>query len=101
MLTLIYHGKFFFSATHLMAMTPAQARMRMSDGSPTRIGAVELRNPLIAAAAEHLIEADGVRRTLAAGGNVRSWHDSALPVSAGNVRSWGRSRHTRYMLEMT
>src|SRR5262245_37545088 len=21
--------------------------------------------------------------------HVRSWHDSALPISAGNVRSWG------------
>jgi dihydroorotate dehydrogenase (NAD+) catalytic subunit len=33
----------------------------------TRIGRVELKNPLIAAPAEHLIEADGVRRALRAG----------------------------------
>lgn len=33
----------------------------------THIGGVPLKNPLIAAAAEHLIDADGVRRALAAG----------------------------------
>src|SRR5262249_19061796 len=33
----------------------------------TRIGRVELKNPLIAAPAEHLIEADGIRRALRAG----------------------------------
>jgi dihydroorotate dehydrogenase (NAD+) catalytic subunit len=33
----------------------------------TRVGRVELKNPLIAAAAEHLIDADGVRRALRAG----------------------------------
>ena len=31
------------------------------------VGGVRLKNPLIAAAAEHLIDADGVRRALAAG----------------------------------
>jgi dihydroorotate dehydrogenase (NAD+) catalytic subunit len=33
----------------------------------TKIGRVELKNPLIAGAAEHVIDADGVRRALAAG----------------------------------
>ena len=33
----------------------------------TRVGALTLKNPLIAAAAEHLIEEAGVRRALAAG----------------------------------
>jgi len=33
----------------------------------TKIGRVELKNPLIAGAAEHLIEADGVRRALRTG----------------------------------
>jgi dihydroorotate dehydrogenase (NAD+) catalytic subunit len=41
--------------------------MRMSDRLATRVGGVRLKNPLIAAAAEHLIDADGVRRALAAG----------------------------------
>ena len=39
----------------------------MSDRLTTKVGDVELKNPLIAAAAEHLIDADGVRRALAAG----------------------------------
>jgi dihydroorotate dehydrogenase (NAD+) catalytic subunit len=33
----------------------------------TQVGSVTLKNPLIAAAAEHLIDAEGVRRALAAG----------------------------------
>ena len=37
----------------------------MSDRLHTKIGAVVLKNPLIAAAAEHLIDAEGVRRALA------------------------------------
>jgi dihydroorotate dehydrogenase len=39
----------------------------MSDRLTTRVGGIVLKNPLIAAAAEHLIDADGVRRALAAG----------------------------------
>jgi dihydroorotate dehydrogenase (NAD+) catalytic subunit len=39
----------------------------MADRLRTKIGTVELKNPLIAAAAEHLIDAEGVRRALAAG----------------------------------
>jgi len=39
----------------------------MSERLTTRIGQITLKNPLIAAAAEHLIDADGVRRALAAG----------------------------------
>ncbi len=39
----------------------------MSDRLATRIGSVRLKNPIIAAAAEHLIEADGVRAALRAG----------------------------------
>ena len=39
----------------------------MSDRLWTNIGSIKLKNPLIAAAAEHLIDADGVRRALAAG----------------------------------
>jgi dihydroorotate dehydrogenase (NAD+) catalytic subunit len=39
----------------------------MSDRLVTRVGGITLKNPLIAAAAEHLIDADGVRRALAAG----------------------------------
>jgi len=39
----------------------------MSDRLTTRIGAVTLKNPLIAASAEHLIDAEGIRRALAAG----------------------------------
>lgn len=39
----------------------------MTDRLRTSVGTVELKNPLIAAAAEHLIDADGVRRALAAG----------------------------------
>jgi dihydroorotate dehydrogenase len=39
----------------------------MSNDLTTRVGAVTLKNPLIAAAAEHLIEEAGVRRAIAAG----------------------------------
>jgi dihydroorotate dehydrogenase len=39
----------------------------MSDRLHTRVGTIALKNPLIAASAEHLIEAEGVRRALAAG----------------------------------
>jgi len=39
----------------------------MSDRLTTRVGGTMLKNPLIAAAAEHLIDAEGVRRALAAG----------------------------------
>jgi dihydroorotate dehydrogenase (NAD+) catalytic subunit len=39
----------------------------MADRLRTKVGTVELKNPLIAAAAEHLIDAEGVRRALAAG----------------------------------
>jgi dihydroorotate dehydrogenase len=39
----------------------------MSERLTTRIGTITLKNPLIAAPAEHLIDADGVRRALAAG----------------------------------
>jgi dihydroorotate dehydrogenase (NAD+) catalytic subunit len=39
----------------------------MSERLRTKVGAVEFKNPLIAAAAEHLIDAEGVRRALAAG----------------------------------
>jgi dihydroorotate dehydrogenase len=39
----------------------------MSERLTTSIGKVTLKNPLIAAPAEHLIDADGVRRALAAG----------------------------------
>jgi dihydroorotate dehydrogenase len=39
----------------------------MSDRLHTTVGAVALKNPLIAASAEHLIDAEGVRRALAAG----------------------------------
>jgi hypothetical protein len=55
----------------------------MSDRLATRIGGVELKSPLIATAAEHLIEADGVRRALAAGGYVRRRQNSD-----GDVRQW-------------
>jgi dihydroorotate dehydrogenase (NAD+) catalytic subunit len=41
--------------------------VEMSDRLTTKVGDVVLKNPLIAAAAEHLIDADGVRRALAAG----------------------------------
>jgi dihydroorotate dehydrogenase (NAD+) catalytic subunit len=41
--------------------------VEMSDRLTTKVGDVELKNPLIAAAAEHLIDADGVRRALKAG----------------------------------
>lgn len=37
------------------------------DRLTTRVGAVTLKNPLIAAAAEHFIEPEGVRRAIAAG----------------------------------
>ena len=39
----------------------------MSNMLATRVGKVELKNPLIAGSAEHLIEAGGVRRALEAG----------------------------------
>jgi dihydroorotate dehydrogenase (NAD+) catalytic subunit len=39
----------------------------MADRLRTKVGTVELKNPLIAAAPEHLMDADGVRRALAAG----------------------------------
>jgi dihydroorotate dehydrogenase (NAD+) catalytic subunit len=39
----------------------------VTDRLATRIGRVPLKNPIIAAAAEHLIEADGVRAALRAG----------------------------------
>jgi hypothetical protein len=68
MLTLIYHGSFLFA----LRSTSWQWRLRKRGcecriGSPRELGGVELKSPLIAAAAEHLIEADGVRRALAAG----------------------------------
>jgi dihydroorotate dehydrogenase (NAD+) catalytic subunit len=39
----------------------------MAASTVTRIGGIALKNPVIAAAGEHLIEADGVRRALRAG----------------------------------
>src|SRR5215475_4888268 len=39
----------------------------MSDRLAGKLGTVALKNPLIAASAEHLIDAEGVRRALAAG----------------------------------
>jgi dihydroorotate dehydrogenase (NAD+) catalytic subunit len=59
----------------------------MSDRLRTKVGAVELKNPLIAAAAEHLIDAGGVRRALAAG------------VGAVVVKSTNESQAARYQLQ--
>jgi dihydroorotate dehydrogenase (NAD+) catalytic subunit len=53
----------------------------------TRIGAIALKNPLIAASAEHLIEPEGVRRALRAG------------VGAVVVKSTNESRAAREQLQ--
>lgn len=54
----------------------------------TRIGSVVLKNPLIAAAAEHLIDADGVRGALAAGAG-------AVVVKSTNETATGRDQLQR------
>jgi dihydroorotate dehydrogenase (NAD+) catalytic subunit len=59
----------------------------MSDRLRTKVGTVELKNPLIAAAAEHLIDAEGVRRALAAG------------VGAVVVKSTNESQAAREQLQ--
>jgi dihydroorotate dehydrogenase len=54
----------------------------------TRVGAVTLKNPLIAAAAEHLIDEAGVRRALAAGA-------AAVVVKSTNERDGGKDQLQR------
>jgi len=54
----------------------------------TRIGAVTLKNPLIAAAAEHLIDEAGVRRAIAAG-------VGAVVVKSTNEREGGKDQLQR------
>src|SRR4051812_6585730 len=54
----------------------------------TRIGAVTLKNPLIAAAAEHLIDAAGVSRAIAAGAG-------AVVVKSTNEREGGKDQLQR------
>src|SRR3954447_17257809 len=54
----------------------------------TRIGAVTLKNPLIAAAAEHLIDEAGVRRAIAAGAG-------AVVVKSINEREGGKDQLQR------
>ena len=53
-----------------------------------RVGAVTLKNPLIAAAAEHLIDAAGVRRAIAAGAG-------AVVVKSTNEREGGKDQLQR------
>lgn len=54
--------------------------LHRADRLAVTIGALELKNPIIAAAAEHMIEADGVRAALAAGAGavvVKSTNESS------------------------
>jgi len=60
----------------------------MSDRLHTKVGGLSLKNPLIAAAAEHLIDADGVRRALAAGA-------SAVVVKSTNESQAGKDQLQR------
>ena len=60
----------------------------MSADLTTRIGAVTLKNPLIAAAAEHMIDAAGVRRAIAAGAG-------AVVVKSTNEREGGKDQLQR------
>jgi hypothetical protein len=60
----------------------------MSADLTTRVGAVTLKNPLIAAAAEHLIDAAGVRRAVAAGAG-------AVVVKSTNEREGGKDQLQR------
>ncbi|MDC7789526.1 tRNA-dihydrouridine synthase [Rhodoplanes sp. TEM] len=59
----------------------------MSDALRTSVGRVTLKNPLIAGSAEHLIEAEGVRRALRAG------------VGAVVVKSTNESQAARHQLQ--
>ncbi|NVO16112.1 MAG: tRNA-dihydrouridine synthase [Rhodoplanes sp.] len=59
----------------------------MNGASRTSVGRVPLKNPLIAGSAEHLIEADGVRRALRAG------------VGAVVVKSTNESQAARHQLQ--
>src|SRR3954453_19885407 len=54
----------------------------------TAVGAVRLKNPLIAAAAEHLIDAEGVRRALRTG-------VGAVVVKSANETEAGRDQLKR------
>ena len=65
----------------------------MSQALATRIGRVALKNPLIAGSAEHLIEAEGVRRALRAGAG-------AVVVKSTNESETARAQLQRaeYML---
>jgi len=60
----------------------------MSADLTTRVGAVTLKNPLIAAAAEHLIDEAGVRRAIAAG-------VGAVVVKSTNEREGGKDQLQR------
>jgi dihydroorotate dehydrogenase (NAD+) catalytic subunit len=60
----------------------------MSADLTTRVGAVTLKNPLIAAAAEHLIDEAGVRRAIAAGAG-------AVVVKSTNEREGGKDQLQR------
>src|SRR5258708_85698 len=60
----------------------------MSADLTTRLGAVTLKNPLIAAAAEHLIDEAGVRRAIAAGAG-------AVVVKSTNEREGGKDQLQR------
>jgi len=60
----------------------------MSADLTTRIGAVMLKNPLIAAAAEHMIDEAGVRRAIAAGAG-------AVVVKSTNERGGGKDQLQR------
>ncbi|RAI43528.1 tRNA-dihydrouridine synthase [Rhodoplanes roseus] len=59
----------------------------MGDALRTSVGRVALKNPLIAGSAEHLIDADGVRRALRAG------------VGAVVVKSTNESQAARHQLQ--
>src|ERR1700736_3552728 len=65
----------------------------MSPAMEVEIGRIRLKNPLIAGSAEHLIEADGVRRALRAG-------IGAVVVKSTNESERGRDQLQRaeYML---
>jgi len=60
----------------------------MSADLTTRVGRVSLKNPLIAAAAEHLIDEAGVRRAIAAGAG-------AVVVKSINEREGGKDQLQR------
>ena len=74
--------------TWMAGMKPDMTEERMPADLTTRVGTLTLKNPLIAAPAEHLMEEPGVRRAIAAG-------VGAVVVKSTNEREGGKDQLQR------